>query len=54
VAGNKLQITQSRFADSCELSCRCWGLNLDSLQEQVLLTTEASLQPQDAIFSLAK
>jgi hypothetical protein len=32
--------------DSCELSCGCWELNPDSLEEQlVLLTTESSLQP---------
>lgn len=29
-------------SDGCELEYRCWELNLHSLQEQVLLTTELS------------
>ena len=32
--------------NSCELTCGCWQLNLDPLEEQpVFLTTEPSLQP---------
>lgn len=31
--------------DGCEPQCGCWGLNLGSLQEQVLLSPEWSPQP---------
>ena len=34
----------------CEPPCRCWELNLGSLEEQsVLLTTEPSLQPSSLV-----
>lgn len=34
----------TRVTDHCELSCRCWELNLDSLENQPL-TGEPSFQP---------
>ena len=37
--------------DSCEPPCGCWDLNSGPLEEQsVLLTTEPSLQPLNAVF----
>lgn len=36
--------------DSCEISCTWWELNLRPLEEQVLLTSETSLQPWNLAF----
>jgi hypothetical protein len=34
--------------DGCDITCVCWELNIDPLQEhQVLLTAESSLQSQE-------
>jgi hypothetical protein len=44
-----------RVMDSCKPPCRCWELNLGSLEEQpVLLTTEPSLQPHKFQFQRVK
>jgi hypothetical protein len=41
--------TLDPITDGCEPPCGCWELNSAPLEEQsVLLTSEPSLQPQDA------
>jgi hypothetical protein len=44
---------EKRRSAKCELSCVCWELNSGPLEEQeVLLTAELALQPQDMCFAL--
>lgn len=39
------QVPETRVTEGCELPCRCWELNSDTLEEQlVLLSPEPSLQ----------
>lgn len=42
------------LTDGCELPCEYWEPTLDSLQDQQVLLTEHSLQPQNHYFILSQ
>jgi hypothetical protein len=47
-----VRFPETGVRDNCKLSCGCWELNLDPLEEKPMpLTAEPSLQPQDLLIS---